>query len=426
MTDAKRADRYRATAEDAARWIVGSAVEFEGRRTWPYRRGDPTALDPGLYSGDGGVALFLADVVDATDEPQMRAALEDACRNLIRHQDYGWFGLYSGVAGMAWAVRRGAEALESAELRAGVEQLLDSIEGNAVRIGDTVEWPITPIGRGPWRELYHGIAGTALVLLELGRKDTAVAAGRRLLDLAIPAPTGNWWQSRPDDAKPAPNIAHGTTGIAYFLATLAMATGEQSFADAALDGAAYLLSIARKDDGTCAVHHHEVDGTDLYTLGWCSGPPGLACLFLRLGELTGSHEWLDWATAAARTVTTSGVPARLYPGFWDNVAQCCGSSGVADFFLGLHALTGGDSYRDFALVVLDDIIERATVDEDGTRWHNIEFRNDPPELPAETGYMQGAAGIGSTLLRGYRFLARTDLGPWLPSWPFVKTNSTAE
>src|SRR5439155_22568082 len=130
------------------------------------------------------------------------------------------------------------------------------------------------------------------------------AAGRRLLDLAIPARIGSWWRSRPDDHKPAPNIAHGTTGIAYFLATLAIATGNDEYAEAALDGARYLLSLARTDDGTCAVHHHEVDGTDLYTLGWCSRPPGLACLFIRLHELTGDDEWIEWAQRAALTVST--------------------------------------------------------------------------------------------------------------------------
>ena len=32
------------------------------------------------------------------------------------------------------------------------------------------------------------------------------------------------------------------------------------------------------------------------------------------------------------------------------------------------------------------------------RWSNYEFRRPDPDLPPETSYMQGAPGIGSTLL----------------------------
>lgn len=127
-------------------------------------------------------------------------------------------------------------------------------------------------------------------------------------------------------------MAHGTAGITYCLATLAGATGEPEFAEAALDGAAYLLAIARTEGGTCGVHHHEVDGTDLYMLGFRSGSARLRCLFVRLYQMTGDSAWLDWARRADRTVTASGLPAPLYPGFWDNVAQCCGSAGVANFW----------------------------------------------------------------------------------------------
>ena len=166
------------------------------------------------------------------------------------------------------------------------------------------------------------------------------------------------------------------------------------------------------------MHHHEVDGTDLFTMGVCSGPPGLGCLFVRLHQLTGDSTWLDWAARTARTVSTSGIPARLYPGFWDNVAQCCGSAGVADFFFGMHSLTGEEGYLAFALVMLDDILDRAKVDADGMRWHNVEHTVQPPELSAQTGWMQGAAGIGASLLRGHRVLTGGSARPWLPSWPF--------
>lgn len=64
--------------------------------------------------------------------------------------------------------------------------------------------------------------------------------------------------------------------------------------------------------------------------------------------------------------------------------------------------------------LVDDLLERAISDRSGMRWSNHEFRLPEPDLPPETTYMQGAAGIGSTLLRLHRHLAGD---PWTVRWP---------
>ena len=53
----------------------------------------------------------------------------------------------------------------------------------------------------------------------------------------------------------------------------------------------------------------------------------------------------------------------------------------------------------FAEKMTADLIARATRDDRGTRWTQAEHRVRPEQLVAQTGYMQGAAGIGSWLLR---------------------------
>lgn len=68
----------------------------------------------------------------------------------------------------------------------------------------------------------------------------------------------------------------------------------------------------------------------------------------------------------------------------------------------------------FAVTLVDDLLERAISDRSGMRWSNHEFRLPEPDLPPETTYMQGAAGIGSTLLRLHRHLAGD---PWTVRWP---------
>ena len=411
------ADRWLAAAVDAGRWVMSMAITRPDRRDWPVS-GVSAWVDFRLYGGQAGVALLLGELAVVTGEDAFERAARDAARNVANAADVGRFGLYSGLAGMAFAADRTARRVGDERLGRDAEAMIDRIVDARVRGGDGVEWPAWVNGKGPWQDLFHGTAGIGLTLLRLGRADVAVEAASRLVDLAIPAAVGHWWRSRPDDTHPAPNIAHGTAGVAYSLATIALVTGRREFADAAIAGAEYLLSVARTDDDTCAVHHHEGDGSRLYTLGWCSGPPGLASLFIRLHQVTADDEWLRWAERAARTLTTSGIPARLYPGFWDNVGQCCGSAGVAEFFLGMHSYTGNPAYMSFASTVLDDLVDRGVRDGAGLRWHNADAGRTPPELPAETGYMQGAAGVGLALLRGYQAAHGGVQGLSLPDSPF--------
>jgi lantibiotic modifying enzyme len=416
--DAGRATRYLEAGVAVGRWLAGAAIDAPDGDIWPVVPGSDESFSATLFGSGSGVALFLSDLYNTTGEEGFADLARDAARFVARCGDSGQFGLYSGYAGMTLAVCQCAGILGDDELAKDGIAMVDRLVAAATPAGDGIEWPAWPNGRGPWSDLYHGTAGIALVLDRLGRSEAARAAGRRLVELALPAKTGRWWRSRPDDHKPAPNIAHGTAGVAYCLATLALSAGDDGFEEAALDGARYLTSIARTDGGTCAVHHHEGDGTELYTMGFCSGPPGLACLFIRLYQVSGDEGWLGWARATARTITTSGLPAQLYPGFWDNVGQCCGSAGVADFLLGLYGITGAPDYLDHAAVILDDVIDRASTDSSGMRWRNVEHTVEPPELPAQTGWMRGAAGIGASLLRGHRALSGGVLGPWLPSWPY--------
>jgi lantibiotic modifying enzyme len=158
----------------------------------------------------------------------------------------------------------------------------------------------------------------------------------------------------------------------------------------------------------------EPDGMELFTLGWCHGPPGLGWLFRQLELTTGEASWRTWLRRAARADLLSGIPARREPGFWDNVARCCGSAGVAEFFLDLHRLEGRPEDLAFAVTLVDDLLGRAIEDESGMRWSNYEFRRPEPDLPPETSYLQGAPGIGSTLLRLHRHLAGD---PWTVRWP---------
>jgi lantibiotic modifying enzyme len=171
------------------------------------------------------------------------------------------------------------------------------------------------------------------------------------------------------------------------------------FLDRSIAGARYLLSIADTANQGCLIFHHEPEGEDLYYLGWCHGPVGTARLFYLLAEFTGETEWHSWVRRSASSIMTSGIPEQQTPGFWNNQGQCCGSAGVAQFFLGLHDVYGDSAYLDFSRGVTDDLLKKATATPHGLKWIQAEHRRQPDLLVAQTGYMQGAAGIGMLLLR---------------------------
>ncbi len=196
-----------------------------------------------------------------------------------------------------------------------------------------------------------------------------------------------------------PNFSHGTAGIAYFLATLYQETKNKEFLDAAIAGAKYLQAVSKTEGDVCLVFHNEPDGKDLYYLGWCHGPVGTARLFYRLYQVTGDRVWMGWVKKSAQALLKSGIPEKQTPGFWNNVSQCCGSASVAEFFLSLYRVTREREHLDFAKRVTANLLERATRDAGGMKWIQAEHRIKPDLLVAQTGYMQGAAGIGMLLLR---------------------------
>ena len=118
------------------------------------------------------------------------------------------------------------------------------------------------------------------------------------------------------------------------------------------------------------------------------------------------------------------MPARLYPGFWDNDGRCCGTAGVGDVFLDSWHRAGDADDLAFALQLADTLVERAVVDGPHACWRFLEHRAEEPLLPPGVGWMQGAAGIAAFLFHASRVVqdgaaavARMDTWWTLPFTP---------
>ncbi len=100
--------------------------------------------------------------------------------------------------------------------------------------------------------------------------------------------------------------------------------------------------------------------------------------------------------------------------FWDNNGRCCGTAGVLALACD-RQVTRGDGL-DFADVLMPDLADRATRDDQGARWCNVEYRDDPPDLEPHHGCVMGNTGIVRELLRHARLAAGKDPS-YAVDWP---------
>ena len=413
------ATNYVEPARQAAAWIRASALKQSAGIAWPSEPDKPETVGPDIYKGNAGTLVFFLELARVTKDASYSEDAKRAADYVIdRAPAIKGSGFSRDLAGAAWAILETWKATGETRYRDAALSLTGVLAKRAQAAGAGVTW-------GPAFDISGGDAGIVSYLLYAARsldrddwRQLARGAGKHLREIAAKDPRGNlFWQGGLAAGITLPNFAHGTSGVATALAQLYSETHEQEFLDAALSGAAHLKSIAHADRDTFLIHHHEPTGLDLFYLGQCNGPAGSASLFYELYRNTKDRAWLDITERAAGAILKSGIPEQRsdsypqiplrveysvkpghLPGFWNNISQCCGAAGIADFLLGLYQATGKEQYLDFARRALDNVVNRAFVDDKGYRWYQSEFRVQPWIVAAQTGYMQGASGVGSALL----------------------------
>ncbi|MFE5814525.1 lanthionine synthetase LanC family protein [Streptomyces sp. NPDC056479] len=401
-------DEVEALAVDGLRWLLSVARETgDGGLGWPTRPSDDE-LNPMLYSGTAGVVPVLLEAWrHFGDDSYADAALRAAQGLAESVESWEDDSLYFGRTGMALA------------LRAVHDDLGDKAAGTAA--GRALELVRAGFDGTRWGELFElmgGNAGIGLGALLAGADDLAVQAVEPYVRTAERTAAGVQWQHRPGAPGRLHHISHGTLGIVYGLAAVGHAADRIDLVELALAGAADVVSRDEAEPGGfLAPHsdpHHRPDIVARHNYGWCHGPAGDAQVFRLLRDVTGDPVWPALADRCWHSVTHSGLPNRLRPGFWDNNGRCCGTAGVLAL-AGDRIAEQGDS-PGFARILVADIAAHATRDADGARWSNVEHRASPSELEPQTGWAMGNAGIVRELLRHVRIGRGGDPG-YTFAWP---------
>src|SRR5690606_1239393 len=182
-------------------------------------------------------------------------------------------------------------------------------------------------------------------------------------------------------------FAHGTAGIAYFLAVHARLRADQASAASALLAGEWLIRQRKgRGRGDPAWWSQQAEGEGAWHW-WCHGGPGIAITLLELHEMTGEARWSSLARAAL-----SVHPLRIrHP----NLSQCHGLAGLAEIYLEAARVLGEDSWRERAKEIGDTLA--------GLRRTQVGMASWIVENPyhATADLMIGSGGVAHLLARLY-------------------------
>ena len=426
------------TALKAERWIDTLKRPTEHGIAWSHSAQRPDVVSHTLYNGSAGIIVFYLELSAATGDARFleiaRAGADDLAAYALAAPRQSC-AMYTGWPGLAFALGEAARRVSDSRYAGAAARCLDRLHADARRLGSGIGWveamPFSDIhGFKGDREIYDasvGAAGAGFVLLYADRTQLhpsalpwAIEVGDRLLEVAQRTEAGLNWALMSDMPFPwnPSNFAHGSAGVGAFMAMLYEATGHQRFLDAARGAASHLMRVAHSVGDGHLVHHHDGDGEQLYYLSACHGPPGTTRLFHLLHRITGEADYSQWIDGALRGLLSTGAPERRSDGLWNNVSQCCGDAGIGDYALNYQHITGDSRYLDLARREAAELIARREIVGEGCCWPQAEHRERPSFIQAQTGYMQGAAGIGSFFTHLHTMLAGKPVKIAFPDTPF--------
>lgn len=367
-----------------------------------------TGRHPAVTTTDGGVATAAGSALG-----RVAAGARGRLVHLARHEpDASTMpddGLFDGWAGVAVALRAWARVSGD---RAALDTAASVTAGIAERL---LHRPVDP---GRCADVISGDAGILLALLDAldeGSDSVVVQAAHVLADglvgLAEERPDGPHWRMRAGDERLMPGFSHGTAGVAYVLATAGVTLRRDDLHHIAVRAADGLLALGRHPGGwALPLLVPPRPDRPAVTFGWCHGPTGTVRLFALLDAVDPQPRWGQAVEECLGALRDSRVPQRLYPGYWDNLARCCGTAGVGQVLVDRFQDAADPALLTWANTLAEDVLARTVSTPAGGTWSNTAHARTPPELPPEPGFMQGAAGIAGWLAR----LAAPATAPVLP------------
>jgi lantibiotic modifying enzyme len=353
---------------------------------------------PDLYGGTSGIALFLAQLYQVTQEKLYRMTAEGAMRQaLSRLEDVSpefSSGFYSGFTGIAYASIRLGEIFGNQDW---IERGLHMLEERGME--DLSQQRL---------DVATGIAGAIPVLISVHqryRRDVlagvTIRFGKHLLETVIKSDIGwSWSTLKETNNNQQPNLtgfSHGAAGIAWVLLELYRKTHYEPCRVAAEEGFRYEQHWFSPEHGNWPdLRHYQATTTNAnpalgYSTAWCHGAPGIGLSRLRAYEISGKEEYRQEAEAALRTTVKMLQQSTIAQ---ENYSLCHGIAGNAELLIYASRVLKNTDYKSIAEQVGLRGIER--YEKNRIPWPcGVLGAGETPNL------MLGLAGIGYFYLRLY-------------------------
>ena len=387
--------------EEGARSIFG----FLARRAEPVEDGvrwetldwdNEPQYSPFIFTGAGGISLFLADYFRVTGEKRALELAEggvrwcaSAGREEWRDPDQEWCrkGIMRGRSGLglAWIS-------------------LAAASGNAAHLAEavTIGEALLQGEIGPVTDWQDGVAGELLFLLRLGEASGderfvrgATARAAWLEQVAIREGGACVWPWQTDHEEYSKwlglSFVPGAAGIAYVLASLHERTRDERWAVLVRETVETLRREGRKDKG--GLNWPDTAGGfesgEDHRCQWCNGASGVGLFLTKAYVALDDAAYRDLACAA-------GEATYAYGDVRHNPCLCHGLAGCAELFLDLHEATGDALWLTRSEAHARRIMGYRQATPAGDEWQSDDPACHSPDL------LYGVSGTGLFLLRLWR------------------------
>ncbi|WP_114901353.1 lanthionine synthetase LanC family protein [Kordia sp. SMS9] len=394
---------YVKTAHNIGKYLAKEALWYKDMCNWTGHEVAPVgdtfqtvvkACSIDLYSGLTGIALFLAELYDKTQDTIILHTLNGALKTIYSNLEgdkVNNFGYYSGKIGLGYTLWRIGKKSANAEL---VDKALSIVK--SVKDKDIADYEV---------DIISGAAGSISVLLKLyyAEQDNdfleiAEKCGQFLLKKAIRQGEICSWMTV-DKSNALTGYSHGASGIASALMELYATTKKEEYWHTAMGGYNYEKQWFNQQTQNWP-DLREYDGSKPLNYGvmWCHGAPGIAIAQLKAYEMT-KHEYFLQEAKVALETTKRTVIQEININSKANFSLCHGLAGNADILLYGSQILNHPEYAQIAKNAGDFGI--AHYDATGVIFPS--GVNDPSGLTIgqeeNPGLMLGLSGTGMFYLR---------------------------
>lgn len=338
-----------------------------------------------IYGGVAGVIHFLAYLGHVAREERYSNLARDAARTFRRRlkdtrKTMRAIGAFNGWGGVIYALSHWSVLWNERDLVLEGQSIVELLPELIDADGDL--------------DVIGGSAGCLMSLLCLQRVapsarnvELARRCGDRIVERATRMEAGLGWFTRIETELPITGFSHGAAGIAWALAELFGATGDERYRQTAIEAIRYEHSRFLPEqenwlDTSNSESKPKEQGELTLSMAWCYGAPGIGLARLRsLAHL--EHPLV-------REELNIALKSTLAKGFGRNHSLCHGDLGNLDFVLQTSELLDDDRLRALVREITSSVL--ASMRRDG-------FLCGVPLGVESPALMNGLAGIGFGLLR---------------------------